>query len=509
MSENSKREAILHPIGELIDHGSFELALNELDKIIESKTKLEDKNENRLLKIDCVSYYIMAGDLILGQQDNLQGLDVLISKIYGLINQLKIRKESKRLFYSLTAQVGLLKYDFLGRSTKVEGAEGMYIIGKSIQDSIEMYFEALKICDNDYSLYAIRNNLANSLCRVGRFWEGLALFEENIQLFPDKYESLSSWCDQFMRLVNLFRVRDSISLYCVVMERQTGSLQDAPELLIDELSRRVEYCKTMLRRMGIEPDLNTIRENRLGEMEKYKELSEYRKFSVSNQLHLTEHTLFCKCDLSKLDDIEIGLNEGSLHENINNKTRSLNVLVNRLKIEFSVSRSLFYKTINKEGIFDLDLKVEDNYSGEIISSDAETLRLSYRTTFGILDKIFKGIALFYDIDIKGHTTYEQFFGKYKKQLKEHRNISLTALYSIALSLNKDKGSMKHFKKIRNTLEHEVMCIVKDRIEENEIDWELISARELTDFTLDLLKLTRSAIVSFIYLIRTETLRLGN
>ena len=127
----------------------------------------------------------------------------------------------------------------------------------------------------------------------------------------------------------------------------------------------------------------------------------------------------------------------------------------------------------------------------------ENLRTSYRLAYSILDKIGNAILLLYNINKDIHVYFETLFAneEIKLELSNKSNIHLTALYSLSLDLNKDKGVFKEFKKIRNEMEHGYYPIGIDKKSEIEV----------ANFTLNLLQLTRKAIFSFIFLTRTETL----
>ena len=97
------------------------------------------------------------------------------------------------------------------------------------------------------------------------------------------------------------------------------------------------------------------------------------------------------------------------------------------------------------------------------------------------------------------------FGHYKDQLEPIKNISLCALYSLSLELNQSNGNLKYFKKLRNIMEHETKLTIvpEPDIEFNEENKE-VAETVMTDLTLNLMKLTRSAIFSLVFLIRERS-----
>ncbi len=106
-----------------------------------------------------------------------------------------------------------------------------------------------------------------------------------------------------------------------------------------------------------------------------------------------------------------------------------------------------------------------------------------------------GIVELYKLNKSKNTYFENFFSKNRSELKNKNNIHLASLFSISSELNIEIGNLKHYKKLRNEIEHDYLPI----------NAQSISLNELQGFTLSLLQLTRSAIFSFVFLIRTETI----
>lgn len=155
---------------------------------------------------------------------------------------------------------------------------------------------------------------------------------------------------------------------------------------------------------------------------------------------------------------------------------------------------------------------------ESISSESEMLRVSYRICYSILDKIALGICKLYKISEPGENIFfERFWNPGKKstrweKLNQVKNIHLNALYSIACDLNTKKGELKHFKTWRNKLEHEALILKNNFETDDELGlfndnnfFECVNEQEFKEKTLHLLQLTRSAIFSFVYCVRLETI----
>lgn len=228
---------------------------------------------------------------------------------------------------------------------------------------------------------------------------------------------------------------------------------------------------------------------------------------------MNEHALHCHCSNSKHDNLSVGLYSGSVHLNNPENLKQLERYLNRIKSEYVFARLLFYKYEtfeNSENSF----YTEDDYINTAIQNDYEILgyriehlRTSYRILYGLLDKIASAILVQFNIPEDGKSVYfEDVFHQFKNELSDKENIHLFALYSMSLDLSQSTdglkvGSLGFYKKIRNKLEHGLLVLT-----EKETDGGLkeINIFDFRSFVLELMTLTKSAIFSLNFLIRTET-----
>jgi len=254
--------------------------------------------------------------------------------------------------------------------------------------------------------------------------------------------------------------------------------------------------------MGKELALNEIEyQNHSGEI----------KYYLDNFLSLSEHGLYCKCNGAITDNLIIGY-PGFV--TIDKKIIQLELLLNRIKSEYSLSRRLYFDFLTFES--GDNVHYEELLDGIINGIRHEKLRTSFRLCFGILDKIAEGVCSLFELEIKdGESIYFESFWNNQKAPKDRwskinsiKNIHLTALYSIACDLNKRNGEFGFYKIWRNRLEHGVFSLTKS----DDSDYKMLTEKLFSEHTTTtnfenktkhILQLTRSAIFSFVFCVRQE------
>ncbi len=485
-----------------LDRQELGQALEILDKITSKKIPIEPEN----FKIQLIDAYVHIADSLATSVESLPQAKQLILKSIGLLKNYKpllngdeklsllydsISAKSFQMLYQIKNQIKVIergekRYDF----TKIEN---IYDINETIQNSITLFRSCVQLAKTPDEIYSNRNNLAVSLSRVGRFVECLINYEENIRLIKDRPQSNLSWADSLYNIKEKYNLINSASIWICIAERYLAGIKrvDIPVTIKNQTLYNLSQVELELNSIGFELTQEIIIRNRNEEQTDYKEHPELRKFSIEHQITLSEHALFCNCRDSRVDGLEIG----------NSNPKDEQVLATIIS-EFSFARYLLFKFINN--ITDEpDDFTKTLFNNSSIGYKIEHLKQSFKITYSILDKIANGI-----IDCLGftridrHTYFEDIFGHYKPQLEPIKNISLCALYSLSLELNQNNGNLKYFKKLRNIIEHETQLnIFSDgEIEFSEED-KTISTETFKQLTLNLMKLTRSAIFSFVFLIR--------
>ena len=237
---------------------------------------------------------------------------------------------------------------------------------------------------------------------------------------------------------------------------------------------------------------------------------DYASFCKVNSLALSEHSLYCPCDFSPfIDDLTLVIN------GVSNSTK-MEMVLNRLKSEYSLARSFFFEYVDKVSDSKLEVYFDGYFNNEILSQDIEKLKVSFRICFGILDKIAVAICEHFDFYHKNKNVYFHNFwsldlGDRLEKLNKEQNYALLALYSIATDLNSG-GEWDFYKLWRNNLEHNFVIIYDGDFSKHKFDSEFekkvnyISKSEFINNLNRLLILTRSAIFSFSYAVKQKTLK---
>lgn len=270
-------------------------------------------------------------------------------------------------------------------------------------------------------------------------------------------------------------------------------------------------CLGILRKHKI--SVQKLRKHKQKYLQSYKKMNAYKKYCYDNQLFLNEHSFFCNCSLSTRDNIEIKTKHA--HTMIQ-WVKQFEKVVDVLVYEFIVARRNFY--------FSLENTKIDNYDINSIKRSSPTeniknvlLTNAFKSCYSILDKISFGIFQVMEIDFekelskkfeKGKEPKLYFLNMWEYELFNdthfQNNFYLISLFSIAKDLDRtDFSALGKFKTIRNALEHKILYIKDDRQAYCETDI-VYSKEELTEKTKLLLILTKSAILSFTYLIRNQS-----
>lgn len=517
---NEQISNLKNQLFELLNSNKLNEGIVFIDEIVSNKNKF-DIAQIPVMSVIFSSFYIDIAEQIIHtlgkdftKEANLKQLakakDIIL-KMFGIFNQNSQLSEYESFFESNRARGYLTLYDIdYIKNNHVETSNygsinfdlkpSIYTIDNYLTKSISSYWLALENCIDLDEKYNIRNNLANALSRVGRFIEAVEMYNKNISNLPLRWQSNASLVDTLDLLVEKSFIPKTVSLSmkkAYLLKNSLDNIELNP-FQRQSLSLKLAQEIAIIEQNNFEFNIQTINTNEKEEEQDFELFSEYRKFTIKNQLSLNEHSLYCNCRDSKIDNLKIGLLQGSLHENKN--LIILDSIANRMISEFAYSRMLYfsYKSDFAISINDIEYATIKNHSNvDIYGYKIENLRTSYRLAYSILDKIGNAILMLYNIKKDIHVCFETLFTneEIKLELSEKSNIHLTALYSLSIDLNKDKGVFREFKKIRNEMEHGYYPI--DIANKSEI--------EVANFTLNLLQLTRKAIFSFIFLTRTETI----
>jgi tetratricopeptide (TPR) repeat protein len=377
-------------------------------------------------------------------------------------------------------------------------------------------FKLINIRELDDLSIQILTNLASNLNQSGRIVEALQLFDMVLKYNPNFPQALIGKADTLCFMISRTYCGRSISLFAEVYFLFIRGLEQnlfIPPDIQTSININLEHCIKALKDLNFNFE-DVINEFELNEQE-YKQHSIETKFYLDNFLGMSEHSLYCKCNEAKTDDLFIGF-PGL--EVTNRKVAELEHLLNRIKSEFSFARKQLFEfshSDSTDNMFYQDFGVHQLIYGV----KNEKLRISFRMCFGILDKIAQGILYLYDLE-KGNnenTYFESFWknakapaGRWEK-FNEVKNTHLTALYSIACDLSKYNGEFSYYKKWRNQLEHDVFSMVPLNMEnqdvlESDLLSEWTTEKDFEEKSLHLLQLVRAAIFSFAFCCREELVK---
>jgi tetratricopeptide (TPR) repeat protein len=504
-------QKIFDSVDVLIEQNKYVEALVVIDNVIAGKVPEINSLENS--KIIVASLYIdVVESMLKTNSENCQPISHL-NKALGIFNQSGSQNLNTSVFLACNrARVIMLKYDYdylqnnavsTNRILTYDTVSSIYYIKDTISEAIRLYWEALTSCPDENERYSIRNNLANALSRVGRRIEALTLLRRNMETKPERWQSYGSYTHALTNLYQSALIADTPSFHMLAIELYQKSELSAPESMKEEIRRNILRHSNRLKLFGFEISDKTREKNHKEEKEDFIKHTEYRKFVLLNDLSLSEHSLHCHCRDAAKDNLKIGKLGGSLHLGKGKSFPLVDSLVNRLISEFTFSRLLYYNYVQGTLIFPEDIDFSTVSNEDTTGYKIEQLRTSYRIAYGILDKIKKGIILLFELEEDNQTYFENFFdGKNKEALGKIQNVHLTALYSLALDFNRDQGSFRNYKKYRNEMEHGLLLL---RELNEEVPKEQLSMNEFENLTFDVLKITRTAIFSFVFLVRTATI----
>jgi hypothetical protein len=492
-------------LGKLINQEKFDEARN----LIHERLKLisvESSQKFLFLKLKLNSFLVDIG--YAGQNEN----DLLEAIEFYETNEVQLETcITKSTFYYNLANakhgLGRVFYD------KNRGVHPINVVKEKLQEPIKLYWLAYKaIGDKEENLlFKVLINLSNALVYTCRIVEALQLLDMVLRIKPDFPEALISRGDNLDYLSKVSNCSITTSLYVNIFQSYDRGIK-TNVLPPSILNRSLEHSKqalNLIQEHGF--SINDVQKEISDSEKEFNDHSIFRKYCITNFLTLNEHSIYCNCSATRKDDLQIGVRHGMFKGKI---VPELELLLNRIKSEFALSRWLYFKSLQAESEVEFDILFSELLDGEIINSQSEMQRTSFRLCYGILDKIALGICKLYGLD-NNRIHFETFWDekKRKEQFNQIKNIHLNALYSIACDLNTTTGELKHFKKWRNDLEHNLL-VLKDtskpefdvlKLFKDEDFVTIVDAEDFKNKTLHLMQLTRAAIFSFVFCVRLQTI----
>lgn len=488
---------LLNIISQHINIGEFAEAELLCNKALSDLNSFEAKNRPAIL-FNLAGFYIDLGHMSKKPTLSERGLSLMY--------------ENEKEFLTITSSSNYF-YNLANAKSNMISTENPFELSfRIIEELVEVknyFWKALKAkYEEGGDSLQLLVNLANSLKMQFRLSEGLRYYDivnshdENIpQAHINRSDSLKM-LNQVTGSYSIKMMREVVNGYKVASESEA-----IPSAWKDYYRELASTYLSQIHDMGGETEGEATKDE-------YDGLSDYRKFCLDNFLTLSEHGLYCACAGSARDNLTIP----RIHHGVTGDfVPQMEMILNRIKSEFSLARKNYYDFLypSQDHLKHLH---EDCFTEllntEVLGIPVEKLRTSFRLCFGILDKIALAICELYDVRPKGQVYFQNFWrlgtDSRREKFEEIKNPGLLALYSIATDLNMHKnGEWASFKDWRNSLEHGLFIVVEDagqtdpyKTFTNTNDIEIVSQKDFVYYVEHMLQLTRSAIFSFVFCVRS-------
>lgn len=249
---------------------------------------------------------------------------------------------------------------------------------------------------------------------------------------------------------------------------------------------------------------------------------QYRKWGLNNRLFLNPlndlpvSEMAFAADIIQLPDMIADINAKPIFHG----------LFNQIKQEYIYARYLYYKSIQiseKPHFADKETYLLQFADYPQYSIRIENMKSAFRTLYSLLDKVAYFLNKYFDLGIdeckvnfryiwNPNSTNEK-HDTSKNKLNPSKNYALNALYWISKDFtekyeNSPNPYAKHLSIIRNALEHKYLKVFDDsfidRSDGSVDDWALyVSERNLSKYTIQLLKLIREVILNLSFAVYQE------
>lgn len=495
----------MRSINDLINAGSFDSAYNLVKELLKGLNDLNIISKNRIIILSN-----LAGNLI---------------DIGSFSNKKSIAEEGLNIFINNKDDILTISTESSYYYNLANGMSAVLHFNSSDDANIDNFIKLNEVKNNYWKSYIFSRqegdvhpelmvNLGNALKRQYRISESMDYYDQAIAIddsIPQAWVNRSEALELLNDLSTTYTfkmLREVIRGYqCAI---NTGKCIPA---WITTYQRKIKYNEDLLAESCID-NVEDVGTDEQLTREEYEALSHYQKFCIDNNLMLSDHSLYCNCYASSKDNITIATTEKGVFGDF---IIPMEMVLNRLKAEFSLARKMFFEYKVGFEFFDEDSEVcySELYNGEILYENVEKLRISFRSCFGILDKIAVALCKLFDLKPdRGHIYFHNFWQvrdeKRKNKINEINNKGLFGLFSIAMDLNDKNGELAFFREWRNDLEHKLLVIhekemLMDLYNSYKFfdDVKFIEKEEFEQHLLQLMKIVKSAIILFMLTVRIE------
>jgi tetratricopeptide (TPR) repeat protein len=364
----------------------------------------------------------------------------------------------------------------------------------------------------------IYTNLGNLMDNIGRFIEGIEYRDEALNIDPKFGMALGNkglsyiWYAPFLpsKKHQAFFYHEAYRLLKSALLCQLEP--DAPEgfrnaMITIESMLKIEYLN---KKINLNPSID-------GSKNEIK----YKSWCLRNHLFLNPLNDLGSHTIAAKDELLIPAGDMRVDYGINCHT-----FFNQLKQEFVAARYLYYEGIteNKIHFSDRDIVFGETYDRPLLSLASEKIKISFRLSYSIFDKIAFFLNYYFNLDLKERDIYFRsiWYENRKKNNEEkqilsffrdkNKNLPLIGLFWLSKDLyEKNTGFVdalepdaKGWYDMRNSLEHKYFKITffdpkNDPLSSviDDINSPFMYSIPIVDFekkTLKLLKTTRNALI---------------
>ena len=489
----------MEKISSLINQDKFQEALGRIKSY-----EMQNPND-KTLQFNKLGFLVDIGFGLNDQNIIRQGLDI---GEQNLKNQ-KDTKYSSNIHYNL-ANGYLSLYGLAERKTGIEAI----LQSENLQKAKLHFREALKFCEEfnfDFKKQVFVN-YGNCLGALGRGVEALNAYNNAIKIdkkfsmaIGNRAKALRFFADisgqyrgaiyleAYQAIKSIIDNQDLIAIGGLGAKKSfKNELQKIESLFKDkkDLTKKLEHSKYST--------------TKLSEFEKF-----YLDFCAKENLFLNFHIHDSQCKSAITDPIFISL---ITKIEDNDTFYQLAKYINQIKEDYAIARLLLVQSQFKREDFDsisrrttfvntLDYSQFNLYFG--------LLKSAFKEAYNILDKIAVFINDYYKLELledKIYFTSIWYCNNCKKirdEILKSKNISLYALYDIYQDFK--SGHYKNIKNIRNASTHRKLVIFDSVL----TDWDKkddknnIGYNKMLNETINLLKLTKSAIIYLINFVNIE------
>lgn len=381
---------------------------------------------------------------------------------------------------------------------------------ENLQKAKLHFREALRLCDDFYIKKQIFVNYGNCLDVLGRGVEAINAYDNALKIdnkFSMAIGNRSKALCFFANISGKYRAAIYLEAYQCIK-----SIIDNPDLIAigglgvkksfeNELNKIESHFKDKkdLTKKLAHSKFSTIK---LSEFEKY-----YLDFCAPKNLFLNFHIHDIQCESAITDPIFISL---ITKKEESNTFYQLAKYINQIKEDYAIARLLIVQSQFKRDDFD-NISKRTTFVNTLDYSQFNLyyglLKSAFKEAYNILDKIAVFINDYYKLGLaKDKIYFTSIWEKNKKirdEILKSKNISLYALYDIYQDFK--SGHYKNIQNIRNASTHKKLVIFDSVL----TDWDKkddecnIGYDTMLNETINLLKLTKSAIIYLINFVNIE------